>query len=122
MNSPYKPSLSCNRAVDKFTTSTTNGNGDLEYPIGLITADEVAYAGINKAQATDNYLYTGADYLTMTPMWFYDDVNYEFLVTSNGYMSTGFLIDYGVRPAVSLSNSALYKSGDGTSDNPYTVE
>lgn len=39
-----KPTLSCVRNVDKFTVNSLNGNGDLEYPIGLLTTDEVDMA------------------------------------------------------------------------------
>ena len=38
------PSLSC-RKIDSFTTLTNNGNGALNYPVGLLTADEIMYAG-----------------------------------------------------------------------------
>ena len=39
------PTLKCQNARDKFTTKAINGNGALEYPVGLITVDEMAYAG-----------------------------------------------------------------------------
>ena len=39
------PTLTCSRNLDKFTVSSSNGNGALTYPIGLITADEAMYAG-----------------------------------------------------------------------------
>ena len=43
------PTLQCNQVNDRFTKETiingVTGNGALTYSIGLITADEVAYAG-----------------------------------------------------------------------------
>jgi len=39
------PQLTCSTDSDKFTTNTNNGNSALTYPVGLITADEVAMAG-----------------------------------------------------------------------------
>ena len=40
-----KLSLVCPRQLDKFSVSTNNGNGALTYPVGMITAEEIAYAG-----------------------------------------------------------------------------
>ena len=42
-----RPSLVCANTNDKFTVSSTNGNGKLTYPVGLITLDEVVLAGYN---------------------------------------------------------------------------
>ena len=39
------PTLKCTNNNDKFTKSTTIGNGKLTKMIGLITSDEVIYAG-----------------------------------------------------------------------------
>ncbi len=40
------PQFSCPQSNDLYTTSSSSkGNKALDYPIGLITADEVAYAG-----------------------------------------------------------------------------
>ena len=44
-NSNKTATLKCSRDVDKFSTTSSRGNGDLTYPIALITADEVALAG-----------------------------------------------------------------------------
>lgn len=123
-STPPSLSLSCSREVDRFTVSTSNGNGDLEYPIGLITVDEARYAGAGKSNNdVSSYLTTGSPYHTMTPMWYYTGAFYVYGVSALGAPTTEYPANsHGVRPAVSLSNSVLYKSGDGTSDNPYTVE
>ena len=36
------PTYDCTATEDKFTVSSTTGNGKLTYPIALMTADEVA--------------------------------------------------------------------------------
>lgn len=48
------PSHACS-ANDKYTVSTDNGNGLLKYPMGLMTMDEMMYAGgvWNRGIATD---------------------------------------------------------------------
>ncbi len=63
------PQFGCPQNNDLYTTSSsTKGNKALDYPIGLITADEVAYAGgVYVTVNTNYYLYTGANYLTMSP-------------------------------------------------------
>ena len=39
------PSYDCKATEDKFTVDTSTGNGKLKYPIALMTADEISYAG-----------------------------------------------------------------------------
>lgn len=51
----YIPSLSCSREVDRFTVSEENGNGDLDYPVGLLTADEIMLAGGNYETSNSSY-------------------------------------------------------------------
>lgn len=58
------------RECDLYTTTTSNkGNKSLTYSIGLITADELIYAGTTKSGNNNYYLYSGNgnDYWTMTP-------------------------------------------------------
>lgn len=40
-----KPTLKCSQLNDRFTVSSSIGNGALTYPIGLMTADETVFAG-----------------------------------------------------------------------------
>ena len=123
-----KPQLKCPTESDKFTSkdsSTGIGNKTLEYPVGLITADEVAMAG--GKWATDNssyYLYTNKYYWSGSPTMFYSDISYanEFIVYVDGNFDTRYVNDsYGARPVVSLSSKAKL-SGNGTYSNPYTVD
>ena len=53
---------------DFYTTSgSSQGNKALQYPIGLISADEVAFAGgVYGTNNTSYYLYTGQNYRTMS--------------------------------------------------------
>ena len=66
------PTLKCNNSSnDLYTTSIEQGkgNGALTYPIGLITADEVIYAGgFGGKENRDFYLYNEKNYWTMTPI------------------------------------------------------
>ena len=118
------PKLTCTTASDKFTVNTSNGNGALNYPVGLITADEVAMAGGDCGTSNSSYyLYTNQYYWTGSPCYF-DSLHSgatEYCVSSSGYLNPeGADLRYGARPVVSLSSKAKL-SGSGTYDDVYTV-
>ena len=124
LNKSKSPQLTCPTASDKYTVGTSNGNGALTYPVGLITADEVAMAGGVYGSSNTNssyYLYTNQKYWLGSPYAFENVKVLEFIVES-----LGFLRDYkskgsnGARPVVSLSSKAKLL-GNGTYSNPYTV-
>ncbi len=134
-----KPILKCgNPGKDLFTTETEQGigNGLLTYPIGLITIDEVIYAG--GYVGTDNknfYLYNGTHYWTMSPVR-YDLwaeiflVNYHGGVNQTGTSATstsyngasGTFYSHYLRPVINLRADTTFSGGTGTSDDPYVVQ
>ena len=133
LNTNKTPTLKCNQVNDRFTKETTvsgvTGNGALTYPIGLITADEVAYAGGKwYTENSKYYLYTRYSYWTMSPSDIvYDIFNgtyaTEFIVDYSGYFKTSY-VNYGnvhsTRPVISLSSRAI-KYGNGTSSDPFRI-
>ena len=124
------PILTCPTASDKFTVGTSNGNGALTYPVGLITADEVAMAG-GKLGTTNSsyYLYTNQYYWSGSPDYFFNRNGSTapagtrgFSVYSSGDFAAGIVINsFGARPVISLSSKAKL-SGSGTYNNVYTVK
>ena len=120
--STKSPKLTCPTASDKFTVGTSNGNGALTYPVGLITADEVAMAGgIFDYSNSTYYLYTNQMYWPGSPYSFDSSYAREFRVSSSYSLSYTIVSDYlGARPVVSLSSKAKL-SGSGTYDDVYTV-
>ena len=117
-----KPILTCPTASDKFTVNTSNGNGALTYPVGLITADEVAMAGgVYDSYPSSYYLYTNQGYWSGSPDIFnsYFTVAYEFDASSTLYSSSVDLAR-GARPVVSLSSESKLL-GSGTYNDVYTV-
>ena len=118
------PVLTCPTASDKFTVNTSNGNGALTYPVGLITADEVAMAGgVENTDNTSYYLYTNQNYWSGSPCVFYSSgEDTEFIVYYPGNLNAYHSVynDYGARPVVSLSSKAKL-SGSGTYNDVYTV-
>ncbi len=114
--------LICSNQNDRFTVGDSNaGNGDLTYPVGLLTIDEAILAG-GYSSTLGYYLYTGNNYWTMTP-YFFSGSYMRFLgVNDHGYaLSSSTTAKYGVRPVLNLKPNSL-KSGDGTALNPYTLE
>ena len=125
------PSYNCTDIRDAFSVDNTNAK--LDYPISLMTADEIAYAG-------------GVAYQTMsTPYaWFISNsagtqVSSYWWSLSPSYWSSGYarvwnwssvnaLLDYynvdntsAVRPAISLKSCIKYSTGDGTYETPYEI-
>ena len=129
--STKQPTLKCPNdnnggKLSKFTVDdTTNGNGNLTYKIGLLTADEIAFAGsISGYYNRSTYLQenTGTTWWwSLSPLYFRGGVAGVWGVFSGGlggYDVSGY---YGLRPAISLISSTSV-TGNGTSDNPYVVK
>ena len=121
------PTLKCQNVRDKFTTSTSNGNGALTYPVGLITADEMAYAGATWASSNNSfYLYTGQYYWALSPCVFPSSGAREFSLSFGGLLTTGNVVDSsrgGVRPSVSLQPGiTMTGGGSGTATDPFVIE
>ena len=122
--SKKEPQLICPTSSDKYTVGTSNGNGALTYPVGLITADEVAMAG-GKFETSNStyYLYTNRLYWSGSPGYFYSGGNaLGFFVNSSGNLDYNSYVDndLGARPVISLS-SKVKLSGSGTYNDVYTV-
>ena len=121
------PDLSCNSASnnrDRFTyKDTVNGNGLLNWPVGLLTADEIMLAGGQNSSNSDYYLYTGQAYWALSPIIFSGDNSHSFHVYGNGDLSNNFTFNLsGVRPVISLSSSVLPNLfGTGSETDPYVV-
>jgi len=125
-----KPSLVCARDMDKFTVDESNGNGDLEYPIGLLTADEIVMSG--NTPYTGYYPYVEIDVITyLSSIGCSSSLSpFEFDYGQAGIYSLCFGelwfggVDVGgilIRPAVSLSVNTVVVGGTGMFDNPYIV-
>ena len=127
LNTNPTPTLKCQNTKDKFTVDASNGNGALTYPVGLITADEMAYAGgkvyDGSADANNSfYLYTGKLYWTLSPYSFYNSVASGFRLSDVGRLSDEFVDhSYGVRPSVSLQPGIAKTGGSGTAADPFVI-
>ena len=129
--STKQPTLKCPNdnnggKLSKFTVDDTkNGNGNLTYKIGLLTADEIAFAG------SIAYTYNRSTYLqentgttwwwSLSPGLFSGSSAGVWYVYSGGLFYNGVGDNHGLRPVISLISSTNV-TGDGTSENPYVVE
>ena len=122
-NNPVSPDYKCPVASDKFTTTTVKGNGKLSYPVGLISADEITFAGLPAGKTNNSfYLYTGDYYWAGSPFAFYGGGHaYGFYVSDDGGLG-GDRVYFrnGVRGVVSLSSESKLL-GRGTYNDVYTV-
>ena len=121
------PTLECYQDNDKFTVDASNGNGALTYPVGLITADEIVYAGgVYGTSNSSFYLDTGkksVGFWALSPWFFYLGAS-EFSLNSDGLLSTDPVITIivGVRPSVSLKPGiGMTGGGSGTATDPFIV-
>ena len=121
--STKNPSVSCPNVNDSFTVSSENGNGALDYPVALLTADELTLAGHGwNGYSRNAYLYTGQYYWSLSPYYFHNYYAYVFIMYSNGTLNgSNVSITFGVRPSVSLAPGIMISGGDGTSEDPYEV-
>ena len=110
------PSLKCNGELSKINSK-----------VGLITADELAYAGYAYAKNnTTTYLQENATdtyWWSLSPIYFDGGRAGVWNVDgSSGYFVRSSVYNtYGVRPSISLK-STTNVTGNGTSEDPYIIE
>ena len=119
-----QPSLICPSINDKFTVNVNNGNGALTYPVGLLTTDEVAYAGGKSGHSNSTfYLFNNQTNWDLTPSNFSTLYAFEFILpsASYSYAYSNVTTSFGVRPVISLKKGTILSSGNGTATSPYIV-
>lgn len=119
-----QPQFACPNATnDLFTTATsTKGNKALTYPIGLLTIDEIVYAGgVSGVENSSYYLYKGSSYWTMSPDRY--DANAAHAWTGRlALHNDGVSLTAQVFPVINLISNIEITKGDGTSGNPYVIK
>lgn len=110
------PTLKCYNVSDRFSINLKNGNNALNYPVGLLTADEVSILGNN------SYLNTNNDYWTMTPAYYNGAYSYNYIVSKGKLIPKNVSEKYAVRPVITLKSDVKYTSGDGSIKTPYIIK
>ena len=129
------PSYDCAATEDKFTADSSTGNGKLTYPIALMTADEVSFAGgLWVTNAPTWYYYNSAkgsstgsvDWWLLSPGAWNGSIAIMFYVDGTnqpGQISIGVVHGIvAVRPAISLKSCVKTSGGDGSASDPYTIK
>ena len=133
LNTNKTPTYNCTNTKDAF--SVNNAEAKLKYPIALMTADEIAYAGgVNDTNApmwyyTNSTLEssTGAQLLwLLSPNYWNGNSVHSWGVLGLNYPvflgSSSVDYSYAVRPAISLKSCIKYSTGNGVSETPYEIE
>ncbi len=123
--SVYKPQLICANKNDRYTVDDiTIGNGYLSNPVGLLSADEVLFAGGSASNTSSSnntyYLSFEENYWTSSPSTFLSGP-YIYSV-KNGWIDGGaFVRGYnGARPVINLKADVKF-TGDGSFETPYEI-
>ena len=126
----FSPSYICpNPSNDLFTLAgNSEGNGKLTYPVGLITSDELAFAGMASGYLNKmSYTYSTASYWTMSPAYYHLGIStaYVFVSYVDGNMNAAMGYTYTnnhVRPVINLKADTEITSGIGTKNDPFIVK
>ena len=127
-----KPSLICPNDNDggklsKFTVDDTkNGNGKLDYKIGILTVDEMFLAGISRKynESVTSYLRSNAieTNWTLSPIGFNVDYAGVWRAAGGGILVAGGVgYSNALRPVVSLKSATTISGGNGTASSPFVV-
>ena len=112
---------------DLYTTAASSiGNKALTYPVGLITYDELVYAGMDNRHTNKlSWAYSTQHYWTMSPSSFDATLGYaiEWFLNSAGNLTPwwGVGSHLGARPVINLKSDTLITGGIGTSSDPFVV-
>ena len=131
-----QPTYNCINMSDAFSVNNTSAK--LDYPIGLMTIDELSYAGGERSTILDApyaWYYTNANgessygsaaFGALSPfdwngfssgVWSVSGSDWPGRLDSNR-AGDGIIV---LRPSVSLSSCNLISRGDGSPENPYVV-
>ena len=134
------PTYTCTNTDDKFTVDSSTGNGKLTYPIALMTADEIVYAGGVAYESAPMWYYTNSslesstgdtDWFSLSPSFWDSTSSRVFFVLGHSGSSNpspgnlvendGVAIARVVRPVLSLKSCIKYSTGNGTYNAPYEI-
>ena len=129
------PTYNCTNMSDAFSVNNTSAK--LDYPIGLMSIDELSYAGgqaFTTLDAPYAWYYTNANgessygsvaFWALSPRYWRGSDSVVWFVVGLGYpgnLSNYSVVDSNaVRPSVSLLSCNLISRGDGSPENPYVV-
>ncbi len=117
-------SFTCPNVNDSFSTSLTKGNGNLNYPIGLLSFDELVAITSTNANTpnVNSYVFKGYAYWTMTPSHYNDGIYIYELDEAGAFNKASGDSKNAVVPVINLTSDYTSKMlGTGTIIDPYRV-
>ena len=116
-----------NKERDLYTMAASSiGNKALTYPVGLITYDELVYAGMDNRRINKlSWVYSSQHYWTMSPFLFHagHGVAFNWIQNSEGYLSMlENCSNQGIKPVINLKSDVKITGGTGTANDPYVVD
>ena len=115
-----KISYECHNINDRLTVNSEYGSKVLNYPIALITKNELINAGFDVFK-DDSFLNFNDSYWTLTPAYYNGSAAYNFLVNNNVIIESKVSTEAVVRPVITISKTVKVISGDGSMDYPYIL-
>ena len=125
------PSYNCRDIRDAFSVNNTSAK--LDFPIGLMTADEIAFAGgVASVKMNTPYAWfisnsagtqVSSYWWSLSPSGWngYGSVAW-FWHSNNAILGYNYIdCTFAVRPAISLKSCNLISGGDGSANNPYVI-
>ena len=112
----YTPDFKC--------SSDGNGKGLVNASVGLLTYDEVVYAGGYPYPSNNNsyYLYNNTYFWTMSPAGIASGFSTVWYVSTVGNLNGNYVnVTDAVRPVINLTANTQISDGDGTKENPFTI-
>ena len=132
-NGKILPSFNCSSIESQYTSKLSNfGNKQLNYPIGLITADEISFIGGRFGEInTSSWFYKNSvngpiikdnPWWTMSSAGWNSANSYSMALYLNGLLHGPNVQEKkGIRPVISIKGDNIWKSGDGRATNPYEI-
>ena len=112
----FIPSFKCPNTIKNY------GGLYTDLKIGLITADEVIFAGAGSDWNESYYLQGKSFYFwTASPDYFDGLINVGIVADRGEVLSVTVDGEWGTRPTINLKSDLLYTSGNGTKISPYLV-
>ena len=136
----------CEQAKTKYSSNWTSGNavmtvytsyipnfrcsidgnnkGLVNASVGLMTYDEVIYAGGYYNQSNEDYYLNNNNISwTMSPAGLYQTYAVVWDIYQQGYINGNRVYsEYSIRPVIVLSENVLVTTGNGTSTDPFVIE
>ena len=129
------PSYNCTDIRDAFSVNNTSAK--LDFPIALMTADEVAYAGgvaykkmntpyawfdLNSVGSKVSYVWWSLSPSKLIQFWGPCTSVWSWSSSNDTYLFDYRVgLTYTVRPAISLKSCIKYSTGNGSASDPYTI-